>query len=74
MVQGLKLAYLAEDVNEDGVVSILDLVIVGSNLGQTGENAADVNGDGIVDIVDLVKVSGALGNTADASFLLSADT
>ena len=63
---GIESVYLAEDVNKDGVVNILDLVLVGSNLGQTGENAADVNGDGIVDIVDLVKVSGALGNTADA--------
>ena len=63
---GIESAYLAVDVNKDGVVNIQDLVLVGSNFGQTGENAADVNGDGVVDIVDLVKVSAALGSTADA--------
>ena len=47
--------YIAEDINEDGVVNIQDLVLVSSNFGKTGENKADINGDGIVDIVDLVK-------------------
>ena len=61
--------YLATDVNRDGVVNIQDLVLVGSNFGQIGENAADVNGDGVVDIVDLVKVAGALGNAAAAPSL-----
>ena len=60
--------YIAEDINEDGVVNIQDLVLVSSNFGKTGENAADINGDGVVDIVDLVKVAAALGNTADAPF------
>ena len=63
---GSESVYLAEDVNSDGVVNILDLALVSSNFGQTGENEADVNGDGIVDIVDLVMVAAALGNTADA--------
>ncbi len=58
--------YLAEDINEDGVVNIQDLVLISSNFGKTGENEADINGDGIVDIVDLVKVAAALGNTAGA--------
>ena len=58
--------YIAEDINEDGVVNIQDLVLVSSNFGKTGENKADINGDGIVDIVDLVKVSAAIGSTADA--------
>ena len=58
--------YIAEDINEDGVVNIQDLVLVSSNFGKTGENKADINGDGIVDIVDLVKVSAAIGNTAAA--------
>ena len=35
------------DVNQDGVVNILDLVLVAGQLGQTGQNDADVNGDGI---------------------------
>ena len=51
---------VAEDVNGDGAVNILDLVFVGSHLGATGEHAADVNGDGVVDIRDLVQVSAAL--------------
>ena len=57
------------DVNRDGVVNILDLILVASSFGQpvpAGENPADVNEDGIVNIVDLVKVAGALGNTGAA--------
>ena len=54
------------DVNRDGIVNLHDLVLVGSNLAQTGQNDADVNNDGIVDIVDLVKVAGAFGNGAGA--------
>ena len=54
------------DVNKDGVVNIQDLVLVGSNFGQTGENRADVNADGVVDIVDLVVVAGAIRNAATA--------
>ena len=43
-------AGLEADANNDGVVSIDDLVLVASNYGKTGQNAADVNGDGVVDI------------------------
>ena len=57
---------LKEDVNSDGIVNIQDLVLVASNLGKTGQNAADVNGDGVVNIQDLVLVAGALGNSAAA--------
>ena len=60
---------LKEDVNSDGIVNIQDLVLVASNLGQTGQNAGDVNGDGVVNIQDLVKVAGALGNAAAAPSL-----
>ena len=60
---------LTGDINGDGVVNILDLVLVASNLGQTGQNAGDVNGDGVVNILDLVKVAGALGNAAAAPSL-----
>ena len=58
---------LKEDVNGDGVVNILDLVRVASNLGGSGENGADVNGDGVVNILDLVRVAGAFGNAAAPS-------
>ena len=57
---------LKEDVNGDGVVNILDLVRVASNLGKSGENGGDVNGDGVVNILDLVRVAGALGDVAAA--------
>ena len=50
------------DVNGDGVVNILDLVIVANNMGQQGQNRADVNGDGVVNILDLVIVASAFGN------------
>ena len=49
----------AEDVNGDGVVNILDLVVVSSQFGRTGQNEADVNGDGVVNIQDLVLVAAA---------------
>lgn len=53
------------DVNDDGIVNILDLVSVASKFGQTGESDADVNGDGEVNILDLVLVAGAFsGATA----------
>ena len=58
---------VSTDVNGDGVVNILDLVLIASNFGQTGRNAADVNADGIVNIQDLVLVAGAFGNGAAAA-------
>ena len=60
---------LLGDVNRDGSVNILDLVLVGSSFSQqvsTEGNPADVNEDGVVNIVDLVKVASALGNTGAA--------
>ena len=60
---------LTGDVNQDGVVNIQDLVLVASNLGQTGQNTADANGDDVVNIQDLVLVAGALGNAAAAPSL-----
>ena len=47
------------DVNGDGVVNILDLVIVANGLGET---EPDINGDGIVNILDLVVIAGEIGN------------
>ena len=54
------------DVNRDGTVNIQDLVQVGANLGETGENPADVNGDGVVNIIDLTLVAAAFGEEAAA--------
>ena len=58
---------LKGDVNRDGVVNILDLVIVAISFGQSGQNSADVNGDGVVNIQDLVLVAEAFGNAAAPS-------
>ena len=44
------------DVNEDGIVNILDLVAVASGF---GTDAPDVNGDGLVNILDLVAIANA---------------
>ncbi len=51
---------LTEDVNSDGVVNILDLVVVANAFGKA---APDLNGDRIVNILDLVIVAQAFGNT-----------
>ena len=48
------------DLNGDGVVNILDLVLVGQNFGQAHPQA-DVNSDGIVNIFDLITVAQQLG-------------
>ena len=59
-------AGIEADANNDGVVSIDDLVLVASNYGKTGQNTADVNGDGVVNVDDLLTVTGALDNAAAA--------
>ena len=56
-----------EDVNQDGVVNIIDLTLVASKFGETGTNVADVNGDGIVNIIDLTLVAAAFGSNAAPS-------
>ena len=57
------------DVNRDGVVSILDLILIAQQLGQrvpTG-SPVDLNGDGIVSILDLILTARSLGNTTASS-------
>ena len=47
------------DINNDGSVNILDLILIASDLGNAGTNlAADVSGDGVVNILDLILVAG----------------
>ncbi len=58
---------LLEDVNNDGSVDILDLVLVSSAFGGPGDRTSDenpdVNRDGIVNVLDLVRVSNRFGET-----------
>ncbi len=50
------------DVNQDGVVNILDLVLIAGQFNTTGEGVlGDINGDGIVNILDLVGVANHFG-------------
>ena len=57
---------IAGDVNRDGQVNILDLVLVAQQFGQSmpTDSPADVTGDGVVNILDLVRVAQNFGNTA----------
>lgn len=59
---------LEADLNGDGVVDILDIVIVAAAFGSSPgapnwDVRADLNGDSAVDIIDMVKVSGTYGDT-----------
>ena len=61
------------DVNKDGIVNILDLVVVASSFGRSVSEAgdpADVNEDGVINIIDLVKVAGAFGSAPAAPLAL----
>ena len=58
---------VAADVNNDGNVNVLDLVVIASELGNAGTNlAVDVNGDGVVNILDLIMVAGMFDSAAAA--------
>ena len=65
------------DVNRDGQVSILDMVLVARHLGKTvpANSDVDLNGDGIVNILDLILVSQNMGesNGLAAPSMLSVD-
>ena len=57
----------AFDVNGDGNINVLDLILIASNLGNEGTNiAADIDGNEVVDILDLVLVAGMFEGTAAA--------
>ncbi len=51
------------DVNNDGAVNVLDLVLVAQHLGETvpPNSEVDVNGDGTVNVLDLVAIANAIG-------------
>ena len=53
---------LSMDLNNDGTVNILDLVLVAGQIGQPAAgNPADVNSDGVVNTADLLRVAEAFG-------------
>ena len=63
----------AKDVNGDGVVDVIDLVLVAENFGSSGCNpcTGDVNGDGEVNREDIIAVLDALEAAAAAPAAVS---
>ena len=61
------------DVNRDGRVSILDLVLVAQQLGKrvSAGSAVDVNSDGVVSILDLILVSQGIAGSSAAPIALN---
>ena len=57
---------LTGDVNRDGRVSILDLILVAQQLGKRvpPNSPVDINGDGVVNIFDLTLVAQGIGGAA----------
>ena len=53
------------DVNRDGQVSILDLILIAQQLGRRvpANSPVDLNGDGVVSILDLILTARSLGST-----------
>jgi len=55
------------DINGDGLVNVLDLVVIASELGNEGKDlTADVNRDGVVNILDLILIAGMFDAAAAA--------
>ena len=56
---------LSGDLNADGQVSVLDLILVAQRLGETvsANSKFDVNDDGIISILDLIIVAQHLGES-----------
>ncbi len=49
------------DVNMDGAVDLLDIEIIGSNMGKTSTPELDINRDNAIDVLDLVLVGRHFG-------------
>ena len=69
----------AWDVNQDGQVNVLDLILVAQYLGEdaSANPQADVNGDGTINVLDLIVVAQYLGEstaTAAPSSVASVDS
>ena len=59
--------YPAYDVNQDGRVSVVDLVLVAKDLGADAPAnfQTDVNRDGVINVQDLILVAQHIGETAE---------
>ena len=57
------------DVNADGQVSVLDLILVARHFGEkaSANSNVDVNNDGVVSILDLIVVAQHMGESATAA-------
>ena len=57
------------DVNQDGVVSILDMIIVARHFGEdpSANPQADINQDGNINIQDLILVAQHIGESTDSA-------
>ena len=57
------------DVNQDGRVSILDLILVAQQFGETvpANSQVDVNDDGTISILDLILVAQHMGESTDSA-------
>ena len=57
------------DVNQDGHVNILDLILIAQNFGKTGtpDSRMDVNGDGNINILDLILVAQHFGESTSGA-------
>ena len=66
---------LTGDVNRDGRVSILDLILVAQQLGNKvpAGSAVDVNGDGVVSVLDLIRVAQGIAGSPAAPIALNPD-
>ena len=58
------------DINMDGTINILDLIVVTKHFGEPiteNNQRADVNGDRVINILDLTIVASHLGESTDAA-------
>ena len=69
---------LLSDVNQDGIVNILDLTYVASHFGELPTkdqpSNADINGDGIVNILDLTLAASHFGKYSGIPITLTDKT
>ena len=62
-------AFHASDVNRDGLVNVLDLILVSQYFGEdvSANPQFDVNGDGAINVLDLIVVAQDLGESTAAA-------